>query len=41
MFSGTLKFNLDPENAADDKEIEELLKKARLTNILKEQGGLQ
>ena len=40
MFTGTLKFNLDPENAIDDREIEELLKKARLSNLLKEQGGL-
>jgi len=28
MFTGTLKFNLDPENKIDDEEILKLLKKA-------------
>lgn len=34
MFTGTLKFNLDPEGKIDDSEIEDLLKKAQLENIL-------
>ena len=34
MFTGTLKFNLDPEGIVDDSEMEELLIKAQLQNIL-------
>lgn len=34
MFTGTLRFNLDPEGKVDDDEISDLLKKAQLENIL-------
>ena len=34
MFTGTLKFNLDPEGIVNDSEMEELLIKAQLQNIL-------
>jgi ABC-type bacteriocin/lantibiotic exporter with double-glycine peptidase domain len=34
MFTGTLRFNLDPEGLVPDEEIETLLLKAQLQNIL-------
>ena len=34
MFTGTLRFNLDPEGLNGDAEIESLLQKAQLLNIL-------
>jgi len=34
MFTGTLRFNLDPENKVSDAEIEDLLRRAELGNIL-------
>lgn len=34
MFNGTLRFNLDPENEVDDERIIELLKEARLEDLL-------
>jgi len=33
MFTGSLKFNIDPEGRATDEEIMDLLKKAQLQNI--------
>ena len=35
MFTGTLKFNLDPENKVDDKIIIDLLTKANLDDLIK------
>lgn len=41
MFTGTLKFNLDPENAVSDERIIELLKEAKLEELLnKDPKGL-
>jgi ABC-type multidrug transport system fused ATPase/permease subunit len=34
MFTGSLRFNLDPEGLVDDEEIESLLLQAQLQNIL-------
>ena len=34
MFTGTLKFNLDPENNNDDHRIIELLKEAQLEDLI-------
>ena len=34
MFTGTLRFNLDPENKASDERIIELLHKANLEDYL-------
>lgn len=34
MFTGTLRFNLDPEKRASDNEIKDLLIKAQLENFL-------
>jgi len=34
MFSGTLRFNLDPEGLASDEDIMDLLTKAQLDNVL-------
>lgn len=34
MFTGTLKFNLDPEGKAKDEDIISLLQKAQLESIL-------
>ena len=36
MFTGTLKFNLDPEGNATDDEIKSLLARAQLQNLLKD-----
>lgn len=41
MFTGTLRFNLDPEKRASDNEIIDLLIKAQLENFLNnDQEGL-
>ena len=41
MFTGTLRFNLDPENIVEDERIIELLKKAQLEDLLlKDPKGL-
>ena len=41
LFTGTLRFNLDPENEFRDHELFRVLKKANLLKILKhEQRGL-
>ena len=34
MFTGTLRFNLDPEKKATDEEILELLKEGQLQNVI-------
>lgn len=34
MFTGTLRFNLDPEATVSDERIEELLKEAKLEELL-------
>ena len=34
MFTGTLKFNLDPEDKVPDETIKDLLKRAQLEDIL-------
>lgn len=34
MFTGTLRFNLDPEKSCTDEEIEALLRRAELGNVL-------
>lgn len=34
MFTGTLRFNLDPEGKRTDEEIVDLLNKAQLQNLL-------
>ena len=34
MFTGSLKFNLDPEDMVNDDEIIDLLKKAQLESLL-------
>jgi ABC-type multidrug transport system fused ATPase/permease subunit len=41
MFSGTLRFNLDPEGKASDQQILKILKDAQLEDLLKkEEKGL-
>ena len=41
MFTGTLRFNLDPESVIDDERIIDLLKLAQLENLLaKDPKGL-
>jgi ABC-type transport system involved in cytochrome bd biosynthesis fused ATPase/permease subunit len=41
MFTGTLRFNLDPENIVEDERIIELLKEAQLEDLLlKDPKGL-
>lgn len=41
MFTGTLRFNLDPEEAVTDDRIIELLNKAKLQDLLaKDPKGL-
>ena len=41
MFTGTLKFNLDPENKINDEDILSLLRKAQLNKLIeKDQKGL-
>lgn len=41
MFTGTLRFNLDPENTCSDERILEVLKKASLEDLLqREDKGL-
>lgn len=41
MFTGTLRFNLDPENSCSDDRILEVLKKATLDDLLRrEDKGL-
>lgn len=41
MFTGTLRFNLDPEEAVADERIIDLLKEARLDDLLnKDPKGL-
>lgn len=41
MFTGTLRFNLDPEGTVSDERIEELLKEAKLEELLhKDPKGL-
>jgi ABC-type transport system involved in cytochrome bd biosynthesis fused ATPase/permease subunit len=41
MFTGTLRFNLDPEGTIVDERIIELLKEAKLDNLLaKDPKGL-
>ena len=39
MFTGTLRFNLDPEEKVDDTTMLDLMTRAGLTNLL-DQGGL-
>ena len=34
MFTGTLRFNLDPENQYSDEKILEVLKEAQLDDLL-------
>lgn len=34
MFTGTLRFNLDPENKCKDEEIENLLRESHLDNLI-------
>ncbi len=34
MFTGTLRFNLDPEDQSPDSRIIELLKKAKLEDLI-------
>ena len=34
MFTGTLRFNLDPEGKASDSRITDLLKEAKLEELL-------
>ena len=42
MFTGTLRFNLDPEGVCEDAEIVRLLRLAELTSILEsDQKGLE
>ena len=41
MFTGTLRFNLDPENQIGDERIMELLREAQLEDLVnKDQDGL-
>ncbi len=41
MFTGSLRFNLDPENSCSDERIMEVLKKAQLDDLLRrEEKGL-
>jgi len=41
LFTGTLRFNLDPENLVSDDRIIELLYNAKLEDLLsKDQAGL-
>ena len=39
MFTGTLRFNLDPENKVEDHKMIQLMIQAGLTHLL-DQGGL-
>lgn len=42
MFTGTLRFNLDPEEQVEESRIIELLKEAKLEELLmKDPKGLQ
>lgn len=42
MFTGTLRFNIDPEGLVSDDEIIEVLQKAQLENVLNsDPKGLQ
>mmetsp|Transcript_31687 Transcript_31687/g.48508 ORF Transcript_31687/g.48508 Transcript_31687/m.48508 type:complete len:173 (-) Transcript_31687:370-888(-) len=42
LFTGTLRFNLDPDSKASDAEIKRLLEQAQLTNLLHgSQEGLE
>ena len=44
MFTGTLKFNLDPENKVDDDRIYQVLKAAQLDKVFEkdpQQRGLE
>lgn len=43
MFTGTLRFNLDPENRVSDERILELLREAKLEDLVNksEKGILQ
>jgi len=38
MFSGTLKYNLDPGNVIDEKDMLEVLEKAELDELIKKDG---
>lgn len=41
MFTGTLKFNLDPEDKIQDERILELLRKAKLEDLVnKDEKGI-
>ena len=40
MFTGTLRFNLDPEDRASDEEILRLLKEAKLDTLLEHPEGI-
>ena len=41
MFTGTLRFNLDPDNRSSDERIIELLKEAKLEDLIfKDQKGI-
>jgi len=41
MFTGSLRFNLDPENSCSDERIMEVLRKAQLDDLLRrEEKGL-
>lgn len=41
MFTGTLRFNLDPENKVSDERILELLKEAKLEDFVnKDEKGI-
>lgn len=38
MFNGTLRYNLDPENKAKEDQIWEILRAAKLDNLIAEEG---
>lgn len=39
LFAGTLRFNLDPQNACEDYEINQILHKAGLSDLLQRDGA--